>query len=158
MIATMDWVEIKDGDDRARGLYRRHYSSRHYKDGRNPRLFIGPGEKMVLLTQDSRALLAWRKFRSRAGQRGVNCAIFRNEGSIQSSILIRKACRLAWQRWPGQRLYTYVNPAKLAGRNPGYCFKMAGWRVCGRNANGRLIILEIYPDTHGRKPRRKVDE
>jgi hypothetical protein len=43
-----------------------------------------------------------------AGQRGVNCAVFRNESSVLSSELIREACGLAWTRWPGERLYTYV--------------------------------------------------
>jgi hypothetical protein len=27
----------------------------------------------------------------------------------------------------------------------GYCFKQAGWRACGRNADGRLTILELLP-------------
>jgi hypothetical protein len=63
-------------------LYDRHYSKYHYADGRRPKLFVGPGEKMVLLTTDHLALFAWRKFRSMDGQQGVNCAIFRNEGPI----------------------------------------------------------------------------
>ena len=28
------------------------------------------------------------------------------------------------------------------GTNPGYCFKMAGWRKCGRSAKHDLIIYE----------------
>ena len=76
------------------------------------------------------------------GQAGVMCSIFRNEGPVRSSDLILEAEALAWRRWPGQRLFTYVWPAKVRSVNPGYCFKCAGWRQCGRNKDGRLIILE----------------
>jgi hypothetical protein len=53
---------------------------------------------------------------------------------------------LAWQRWPGKRLFTYVWDAKVKSANPGYCFKKAGWQHCGRNADGRLTILEKLPE------------
>ena len=44
------WIGIKDGDPRGLGLFRQHYSARRYRDGRRRSLFVGPGEKMVLLT------------------------------------------------------------------------------------------------------------
>jgi hypothetical protein len=125
-------------------MVNRHYSARHYKDGRNVKLFVGPGEKMVLLTADSMALFVWRKFISDDGQEGINCAVFRNEGPELSSSLILEAEQLAWQRWPGERFYTYVNPRKIKSANPGYCFKMAGWSVCGKSKRG-FVILEKYP-------------
>lgn len=55
------WYAVKDGFIPARGLFDRHYSRHHYKDGRPQKLFVGPGEKMVLMTTDGRALFAWRK-------------------------------------------------------------------------------------------------
>lgn len=139
------WIPILDGDPRAAAIYNRHYSARHYRDGRQRRLFVGPGEKLALLTVDCNALFVWRKFRSMDGQQGVNCAVFRNESAALSSELIKEACAIAWQRWPGQRLYTYVNDSKVRSCNPGYCFKMAGWQLCGRNKDGKLSILEIIP-------------
>jgi hypothetical protein len=75
----------------------------------------------------------------------VNCAIFRNEGQRLSSDLILAAEEMAWRRWPGERLFTYVWDAKVKSVNPGYCFKMAGWTSCGRNKDGRLTILEKWP-------------
>jgi len=120
----------------------RHYSGRHYKDGRRPLKIVGPGEYLMLMTPDSRALFVWRKFHSRDQQQGVNCAVFRNEGyPVLSSVLIREACELAWQRWPGERLYTYVNPRRIKSTNPGCCFKAAGWKRCGMTKGG-LVILE----------------
>lgn len=135
------WLPSKDGDARAREIFNRHYSRRFYADGRHPKLFVGPGEKMVLLTPLCDALFVWRKFISADGQTGVNCAIFRNESQYLSSQLILEACELAWQRWPGERLYTYINPRRIRSVNPGYCFKRAGWEISGKTKSG-LIILE----------------
>jgi|SRR5579871_2864186 len=139
----MMWLESKDGDFLGYTLYRRHYSSK-----KNPRpkvrLFVGPGEKLVLIGFMIPAVFAWRKFIDDSGQRGVNCAVFRNESSVRSSDLIREAMALAWRRWPGERLYTTVNPAEIRGTNPGYCFLMAGWRKCGVTKKG-LVVLEVFP-------------
>ena len=62
-----DWVEVKDGNDTARAIFEEHYSRYRYADGRKPLLFVGPGEKMVLLTPDASAVFAWRKFKSADG-------------------------------------------------------------------------------------------
>mgnify|MGYP005637702063 CR=1 FL=1 len=140
-----NWYAVKDGSVMARGLFNRHYSRYHYKDNRNPRLFVGPGEKMVLMTLDGRSLFIWRKFISADGQEGVNCAVFRNEGDKLSSELILEAEQLAWGRWPDERLYTYVSAKDVKSTNPGYCFKVAGWRKCGITKVNKLDILEKLP-------------
>jgi len=140
---TGKWVVIKDGDDTGRDLYRRHYSRRIYQDGRDPMLFVGPGEKLVMLTPCARALFAWRRFISNDDQQGINCAVFRNEGAGLSSDLIREADAIADERWPGERHYTYVNPRKIRSSNPGYCFLAAGWQRCG-TTKGNLMILERF--------------
>lgn len=148
------WLPVKDGDPRAAALYRRHYSAYHYKDGRrsdpgyrNRFLFAGPGEKIVLMTVNCDALFTWRRFIDKSGQTGVNCAVFRNESPILSSVLIQEAERHAWARWPGERLYTYVDPGAVKSTNPGYCFKANGWNRCGFTAVRKLLILEKYPPT-----------
>ena len=76
---------------------------------------------------------------------GVMCSVFRNEGPILSSTLVEEAMGLAWDKWPGKRLFTYVWDERVASTNPGYCFKKAGWKTCGRNKDGRMTILEVYP-------------
>ena len=152
MFGEMLWLPARDCDPRAYALFSRHYSASNYADGRrcdpsNPTRFsfVGPGEKMVLLTADCRALFVWRKFISRNGQQGINCAVFRNESDILSSRLILEAEQLAWQRWPGERLYTYVDQRKVKSTNPGYCFKVAGWQPCGITKSNKLLILEKFP-------------
>jgi len=145
LFADETWVEVKDANDTARDIFQRHYSRYIYADGRRPLLFAGPGEKMVLLTPDASALFVWRKFRSLDHQVGISCTIFRNEGSVRSSDLIREAMEKAWHRWPGERLYTYVNPRKIRSSNPGCCFLKAGWRRCGITKKRKYIIFEVLP-------------
>lgn len=148
------WYAVSDADPRAVALYSRHYSA----DRKNVRAWRsgigGPGERTVLLTTDACALWVWR---SRPeclvkgargyddGQRGIMCSVFRNESAVLSSVLVEEAVDIAWRRWPATRLFTYVWDSKVKSANPGYCFKKAGWRTCGRNADGRLTILEILP-------------
>ncbi|MBU0517287.1 MAG: hypothetical protein KJ621_21235 [Proteobacteria bacterium] len=138
------WYLSRDGDDTCRGIFDRHYSRYFYADGRKPKLFVGPGEKTVLVNADGSALFVWRKFIDASGQQGVNCAVFRNESDVQSSELIREADAIAWDRWPGERLYTYVNGAKIRSSNAGCCFKKAGWGKCGTTKGG-LLIFERLP-------------
>lgn len=147
-----NWIPVKDGDTRARDLYLRHYSCHHYADGRrsnwsyrNRNLIVGPGEKLVLLSRNDDALFVWRKFISDDGQVGVNCAVFRNESDVLSSLLILEAEEFAYHRWPGERLYTYVNPFVVKSKNPGYCFIVAGWKRCGITKVKKLIVLEKMP-------------
>jgi hypothetical protein len=137
------WIEVRDGNETARSLFARHYSHRPYVDGRKPKLIVGPGYKMVLLRPAADALFVWRKFISGDGQQGVNCAVFRNEGPELSSTLIREADALADLRWPGERHFTYVNPRKVRGTNPGFCFLKAGWRRCGVTKWNKLMIMEL---------------
>lgn len=146
---TEHWHICKDGDPAGLVLYERHYSCYSYKDGRERKLFCGPGFKIVLITADCDALFVWRKFRSMGEQEGINCAVFRNESITLSSILILEAERVAWCRWPGERLYTYVSPTKIRSKNAGCCFKKAGWEKSGLSAKG-LIIFEKFPEA--RKP------
>lgn len=147
------WFSVLEDDARALAIYLRHYSSSKARGSRAPiplrgnaAKFVGPGASMVLLSAASDALFVWRKQDYRKDEQiGVECSIFRNEGHVRSSDLIREADALAWSRWPGERHFTFVDDAKVRSINPGACFKRAGWKACGRNADGRLTILEILP-------------
>lgn len=137
------WVEVRDGHPSALDLFKRHYSKLLYRDGRNPKRFVGPGFRMVLLSTCGRALFVWKKFMSKDGQLGLYCSIFRNESEYLSSWLIKEAMLLAEQRWPKEiRYFTYVNPRKIKSVNPGYSFKQAGWNYCGITKSKKLHILE----------------
>jgi len=138
------WRVSRDADPVARMIHHRHYSRRIYRDGRDPKKFVGPGENLVLIGWDDRALFVWRKFISMDHQAGVNCAVFRNESDALSSHMILEAETFAHARWPGEaRFYTYVNPREVRSSNPGYCFLMAGWHRCGVTKGG-LVVLEKF--------------
>lgn len=135
------WWLTKDGDEQAKRFFDRHYSRRVYRDGRKPKLFVGPGEKLVLRTWACDAIFVWRRFIDDTGQTGVNCAVFRNESQTRSSELVRQADAIADFCWPGMRHYTFVDAGRIRSTNPGACFKHAGWNACGRTKGG-LVILE----------------
>tara|TARA_R110000824_G_scaffold71929_6_gene183915 strand:+ start:349 stop:822 length:474 start_codon:yes stop_codon:yes gene_type:complete len=138
---TKHWYLSKDGRDYPRQLFHRHYSYKPYADGRDPKLFVGPGEKLVLVREGG--LFVWRKFISGDGQEGVGCSIFRNESKeIRSSDLILDAEKAAFEKWGETRLYTWVAPKKVRSSNPGYCFKKAGWEKCGVTKVNKLLIFE----------------
>jgi hypothetical protein len=156
------WLPVKDGDQRVAAMLARHYSFRPYTDNRRRDKrhmgFAGVGERIVLLSTTEDAAFVWRKFSSHprmvekyGWQTGIGCTFFRNESPIRSSELILEAMDIAWKRWPGERLFTFVEDAKVGtaqqqGRaKAGWCYRKAGWRVAGRNADGRLTILEILP-------------
>jgi len=137
-------------------LYERHYSARQYKDGRRNRRqvgFVGPGEKCVLVTTDGRALFSWRHalIVDPGNPEGVCCSVFRNEGEQKSSELILWAEEYARDLWPGLQLYSWIWDGKVKSTNPGYCFKMAGWKHAGRNKDGRLTLLVKRPELPGGK-------
>lgn len=155
-----NWYPVLDGDARAFDLMSRHYSFHIYQDRRrsdatyrNRHLIVGPGEKLVLLLADCRALFVWKKFKDASGQTGVNCAVFRNESDILSSALILEAEQLAWTKWPGERLYTYVDQNKVrtgkpaTGKaNPGKCYIKAGWtRLEAVTKSGKVILEKLPP-------------
>ncbi len=136
------WWVTKDGDLDCLELYERHYSCYRYRDGRERKLFAGPGQKVVLRTLAGDAFFVWRKFIDDSGEEGVNCAVFRNESPHQSSELIRQADAIADALWPHSRHYTYVSSEAIASTNPGYCFIQAGWRRLKRRTGSGLRILE----------------
>lgn len=136
------WWLTKDGDRTCLNMYERHYSAYKYQDGRRRALFAGPGQKIVLRTWSGDALFVWRKFIDASGEKGINCAVFRNESDHRASDLIRQADDVADHVWPGERHYTFVNPKSVASPRPGYCFECAGWRRSGRTKGG-LLVLEL---------------
>jgi hypothetical protein len=134
-----EWYGVSKRDPRVVGLYARHYSSKKNGHGIADWLSFGitsPGAVITLLTSDASALFVWLKQKYHGNeQSGVNCAVFHNESKVLSSRLILKAELFAWAKWPAERLFTYVDPKAVNSRNPGYCFKMAGWELV-RQANG----------------------
>lgn len=139
------WCRTRDGDPHAQSLFGRHYTCKYPRGKGNFGRFTGPGESMVLVTPAGDAMFVWMYSKLRDDDRhGVHCSVFRNEGSCRSSEMILEAMRLAWDRWPGVILWTFVNPDKIRSTNPGFCYKQAGWKSAGRTPKG-LVVLKAEP-------------
>jgi hypothetical protein len=148
------WLGVHDGDARALALFKQHYSYRRRAHGqpRGSPTFVGQGEKMVLLTLDCKSLFVWQysTVERKDGQPGVRCSVFRNTSDILSSVLIQEADQLAFERWPKERHYTYVDSRKIQSGLPGMCFLAAHWhymRCSGHRLRSKtgLFILEKTP-------------
>lgn len=144
--AVDPWHQVTKFDPRSAALADRHYSRR--KVG-SPQ-FMPPGQTVVLLSHDERAVFGWWRPHPRSGLRAMNgldgwtCTIFRNEGPLLSSSLILAAeCALvATGLGCGpDGMLTYVWDARVRSSNPGACFKHAGWWAIGRSADGRNTLL-----------------
>ena len=79
------------------------------------------------------------------GLDGWTCTIFRNESRVLSSELVLEAEAVlhdhATDCGPDGML-TYVWDKRVRSSNPGYCFKVAGWRIAGRSKDNRKTLLQ----------------
>jgi hypothetical protein len=119
----------------------RHYSRRTV----GARQFCYSGRKLVLRNTEGTVLFVWMfpdPVMRMDAQTGYNCAIFRNESPRLSSEIILEAETLAFEKWGPNRMYTYIDPAKVASRNPGYCYKVVGWKHVGESKGGKHLLVK----------------
>ena len=150
------WLPVARTDARARGLFQRHYSYQHSHRLWKPAAIVPPGEALVLITARADALFAWSLHIEQIGgdrPERLNCAIFRNESAVLSSLLIRQAEAWGLRKWPDIKIhYTYVAPTKIKSPNPGYCFKQAGYRTGRTTPKGLVELVKEFPDASGNRP------
>ena len=120
----------------------RHYSRRTI----GARQFCYSGRKLVLRNAEGSVLFVWMfpdPTMRMDNQVGYNCAMFRNESKRLSSEIILEAEQMAVSKWGSNRFYTYVDAAKILSSNPGYCFKVAGWKQVGRSKSGKILLEKL---------------
>lgn len=135
-------------DPRALPLADRHYNRQ--KIGAPQ--FVPPGACLVLLTADADALWVTSapiaEYVQHAWPGAWVCSLFRNEGPVLSSELIREAVAATRARLadpPALGMVTFVDPTKTRRkRDPGRCFLKAGFRVVGSTKSG-LVALQMLP-------------
>jgi hypothetical protein len=128
-------------DQECRELADRHYSRR--TPGATQ--FCYSGRKLVLRDAAGTVLFVWMfpdPTMRMDGQTGYNCAIFRNESKRLSSEIILEAERMAVEKWGPNRMYTYIDARKVLSRNPGYCYKKAGWRFVKISKGGKHLLVK----------------
>lgn len=128
-------------DQECRMLADRHYSRRTV----GARQFAYSGRKLVLRNTEGSVLFVWMwpdETMRMDAQVGYNCAMFRNESRRRSSEIIIEAESMAIEKWGPNRMYTYVDRKKILSANPGYCFKMAGWRFAKLSQGGKHLLVK----------------
>jgi hypothetical protein len=132
-------VRVGKFDIEACLLADRHYSRQ--KPGTNQ--FMPPGRTMVLRSCEGDVVFGWLWQQKRDdSQDGYNCSIFRNESGRLSSDIILEAERKVIAEWGANRGFTYIDQESISNkRNPGYCFKVAGWQFVKKSSSG-LHLLE----------------
>ena len=147
----MPWTLAHRCDPLGREIADRHYSRQSIGAAN----FAPPGRCLVLTatTDTGRALwvTSWpfAEFVRHAWAGAWICSAFRNEGAGLSSSLIGAAVRATvWRYGAAPRPHgfvTFVNTAHTKSRNPGYCYKRAGWAACGETKGG-LVALRLAPE------------
>lgn len=133
-------------------LVRGHYSRRKPDSPQ----FMPPGETIVLVTADKTAVWGWWRPHPRSGIKAMNgkdgwtCSVFANHGATLSSELIIDA-ELALKALDmggltaapcgPDGMLSYVWRARVKSPNPGYCYKVAGWKKIGTCARGTKDLL-----------------
>jgi len=162
MNAPQPWRWSHRADPRAVPLADRHYTRQ--RPG-SPQ-FVPPGRCVVLLTDDADALwvTSWpiADYVRHAWAGAMVCSLFRREPTcpVRASDLIRAACaatRAHWPELPDLGMVTFVDPRKTRRkRDPGRCFRRAGFRPVGHTAGG-LIALQLrsgdFPPATQARPR-----
>lgn len=124
------WEVVKRTDVIVNALADQHYNRRASSIGCGK--VCGPGESIVLRAVDHQA--AWITYYTEKPDDGLDawrCTLFRNEGQMLSSSLIKAAVALTAELWGTPRpdgWLTYVDAAKVETEVPGWCFRRAGWK------------------------------
>lgn len=145
----MRWHLTHSQDPRGRALADRHYSRQTPGSAR----FVAPGSPLVLITGSGDAV--WvslqQEHQDHAWPGAWVCPIFRNESAHLSSELIREACAATIALWgappPPHGLITFVDErAVRPKRDPGRCFRRAGFVEIGRTSERDLLVLGLAPE------------
>ena len=146
----MDWLLSNRADPRAVRIADRHYNRQHIGSPQ----FVPPGSCLVLLTPEANALWVTSApiaaYVRHAWAGAWVCSCFRNEsqGQYLSSDLIAQA--VAVTRWrygepPPLGMVTFVDASQVRHkRDPGRCYRRAGWQIAGTTAGG-LVALQLLP-------------
>ncbi len=146
----MRWVVSWRADPAVRVLADRHYSRQSIGHAQ----FVAPGACLVLKTLEADAAWVTHHPLPQFSKHGYGdawvCTLFRNESDHLSSDLITEAvaATLAWfVEAPPGGILTFVDEKKVRRkRDPGRCFRRAGFEVVGRTKDKNLVVLQLLPD------------
>ncbi len=139
---TMGLMRTTKFDPECVVLADKHYSRQSHGSPQ----FMPPGRTLILRNSEGTVVFGWlHQMQCDDGQDGYNCTIFRNESARRSSEIILEAEQMVYAQWGLARLFTYIHASSVKSCNPGFCFKMAGWQLCGQSKSGKLLLEKVTP-------------
>lgn len=143
------WSRSWRADPRALPLADRHYNRQ--KVG-SPQ-FVPPGSCVVFLTEDAGAVwvTSWpiAAYVKHAWAGAMVNSLFRREsGPLASDLIVAAtaATRAHWPDLPALGIVSFVDASKTRRkRDPGRCYRRAGWTHVGYTAGG-LLAFQLKPD------------
>ena len=144
----MPWHLSNRADPRGARLADRHYSRKTPGAAQ----FTPPGRCVVFLTSAGNALRVsswpYPQYVKHAWRGAWLCSLFRNESDVLSSTLITQAVTCTRWQWgdpPALGMVTFVDTTQIRHkRDPGRCFRKAGWQQVGLTKGG-LVVLQLLP-------------
>jgi hypothetical protein len=148
-MADQPWRRSHRFDPRALPLADRHYNRRRIGSPQ----FVPPGRCLVLLTDEADALwvTSWPfgEYVRHAWPGAMVNSLFRREaGPIASDLIVAAlaATRAQWPDLPPLGIVSFVDGSKtLRKRDPGRCYRRAGWTHVGFTAGG-LYAFQLRPE------------
>lgn len=148
-LTVQPWRRSWRADPQALPLADRHYNRQ--KVG-SPQ-FVPPGSCLVLLTDAAEAVwvTSWpiAKYVKHAWAGAMVNSLFRREsGPIASDLIVAAtaATRAHWPDLPPLGIVSFVDATKTRRkRDPGRCYRRAGWTHVGFTASG-LFVFQLKPE------------
>lgn len=147
----MMWTISWRADPAARAIADRHYNRQRHGAPQ----FVPPGRCLVLVTRGATALwvTSWplAEYTQHAWGGAWMCSAFRNEAPeahLSSALIVEAvaATRAHFGEPPPLGMVTFVDPRKTRPkRDPGRCFRRAGFRHVGWTKGG-LVALQLPPE------------
>lgn len=146
----MRWQRSWRADPVAVRIADRHYNRQSVGSDQ----FVPPGRCVVLRTETGDAVwvTSWpfADYVKHAWAGAWVCSIFRNESEHLSSELITEAVaatRGIWADPPELGMIRFVNAEKVRRkRDPGRCFRRAGFKPVGQTIDDGLLALQLLPE------------
>jgi hypothetical protein len=142
---SLSWRTDPDGRD----IADRHYNRQHV--GADD--FVPPGKCLVLTTPGAVWVTSWPlpEYVKHAWPGAwVNSTFRRESGTVRASDLIRAAVAATRWKWPAippLGMVSFVDPTKVRHkRDPGRCFRHAGFRLVGETKTNNLLVWQLLPE------------
>lgn len=144
-------------------------ADRHYnRQSPGADQFVPPGACLVLVSDDERSVwtTSWplpEYVKHDWPGAWINSLFRREEGDVVASEMIRQAIAITRWKWPEVPelgMVTMVDPGKVRRkRDPGRCYRKAGFRLVGETKGG-LLVFQLLPDDMPRplEPRPRVGQ